>query len=133
MREIKFRNWDKENKRMVYLGFNFYQRGPMKDELEFDSEKDYNRDWENDKEGILSEPELMQYTGLKDKNGKEIYEGDIVKFETTLGIVEWTNGDCAEFFIRGKRWVFYEMSGKLFCWDELEVIGNIYENEELLK
>ena len=83
--------------------------------------------------------ELMQYTGLKDKNGVEIYEGDIVRFEA----IEWTgnNGDRVEYqgvveyseehiafsykLPTGLEAIPYESTN-------IEVIGNIYENPELL-
>lgn len=118
MREIKFRAWDKINKKMISL-------------TDIDK-RDYvaiGGTWEiynsytekcllNHKNGIL-----MQFTGLKDKNGKEIFEGDIIK-----GII----GD-----ISVKRVVFWEIfEGYTFFEDidfnYLEVIGNIYENPELL-
>lgn len=72
----------------------------------------------------LDEVNLVQYTGLKDKNGKEIYEGDIVTFEGSLtdyaGIVEFKYGSYEPFP--------YWRSG-----NDYEVIGNIYENPELLE
>ena len=68
---------------------------------------------------------LMQYTGLKDKNGKEIYEGDIIN---------WTTEDVND-VVRFKDGTF--MIGDVCSFNvsvsNLEVIGNIYENPDLLK
>lgn len=64
---------------------------------------------------------LMQYTGLKDKTGKEIYEGDIVRAGKILSVIEYSSGQ----FI-GIDWQYYNDRN-------LEVIGNIYENKELLE
>ncbi len=73
---------------------------------------------------------LMQYTGLKDKNGKEIYEGDILKDEEGAWVVFYDAKD-ASFALRPiedkNDTLFYTLEG------DFEIIGNIYENGELLK
>lgn len=79
--------------------------------------------------------ELMQYTGLKDKNGKEIYEGDILHLE--LGsFAEYA--DEQEMFIVGKNNIHDEccyLKNAIIQYDGVscEVVGNIYENPELLE
>jgi uncharacterized phage protein (TIGR01671 family) len=73
---------------------------------------------------------LMQYTGLKDKNGVEIYEGDVVEakgYYQDKYIIEWVY-DGWEIF-DGKDGVVADFDE----WEKLEVIGNIYENPELLE
>jgi len=79
--------------------------------------------------------ELLQCTGLKDKNGKLIYEGDIVKTITqpniieNVGIVKWDNKSAQ--FLRTSNLESEDLVS--FWWnDTVEVIGNIYENPELL-
>ena len=81
------------------------------------------------------EIELMQSTGLKDKNGKEIFEGDVVDYKGRKAIIKW-NGSYASFIYR----FVDELNKRSAEWYPLylaylkcEVIGNIYENQELLE
>ena len=71
--------------------------------------------------------ELMQYTGLKDKNGNEIYEGDVIRHEFEGEYGPYEHRDTVEYH-EGAFYPICEKPG-----NEFEVIGNIYENPELLK
>jgi len=116
MREIKFRAWNKELKHMTGL--------------DVESVGDYDSRYFKD--GYV----LMQYTGLKDKNGKEIYEGDIVVLDKKL--LE-NNGRLITgtevVFSDGKFALknFWDISRQLIKDYNYEIIGNIYENPNLIK
>ena len=107
MREIKFRAYSKES-------FTYFDLDLLNDE----SRAFYINEIEDN--------QVMQYTGLKDKNDVEIYEGDIVKgnYLRGIGVVEWNKYFC-------KFDISHRMN--ISPSDEFEVIGNIYENKELLK
>jgi len=94
---------------------------------------------------------FMQYTGLKDKNGKEIYEGDIIYWEIDNGvgiesytaIVKWSENLVEEGWNQTYKWLvgytgnyyrgsYDELSTPAAYNDALQIIGNIYENPELL-
>lgn len=122
MREIKYRVWDSDLKKMRYLNSSH-------DILEFD-EKGIG-EYHNLQTGYGEWfSELMQFTGLKDKNDIEIYEGDIVKSPYTnddsLYIISyWKCG----FMLQGqKSGNYYDFIGDLL--GTLEVIGNIYDKGE---
>jgi len=132
MREIKFRAWDSGNKKMVIVkDIVFLEDGVL---------AGYKTIGGLDL--TINKPEIMQYTGLKDKNGKEIYEGDIV--ESGNGRI-WTVQFGEFFYTEPKQLVrgygFYiqpveeelKREGNGFLYKGVEIIGNIYENPELLK
>ena len=122
MKDIKFRVWDNERNAMFNsksVDIDFFE-GKIEitsdtiryDEVYTDEIKDF---------------ELMQYVGCKDKNNKEIYEGDIVKTKEHIGQIIYSKG---MFFIDVKGDFYlpiYNVS------EFMEVIGNIYENSELLE
>jgi len=137
MREIKFRAWNDVAKVM-------YESNIPGLLLHFDGELNGL-----DENGMLEgtdntrQHHLMQYTGLKDKNGKEIYEGDIVEYNDFNSLR--TGGHAEDKIIVGKvvfscgMWMVeenncgHDLYEGLVNDEELEIIGNIYENPELLE
>ena len=127
MRDIKFRAWDKQTKRLFQVQtLQFYGANNTVDAC-----------WTNgvdfDGESTLGEPELnnlhnlelMQYTGLKDKNGVEIYEGDIVKLNIptykTFTKVIHTLYDA------------FVLESNVESNDYIEILGNIHNNPDILE
>lgn len=135
-RPIKFRAWDKKKKRMVQNVHEFY------DTLHYDESGIPYEEWYDigivyaqSFGGLLHDENavIMQYTGLKDKHGKEIYEGDIIEVDrdywydpTGYG---YPQGGKVRFVYSGDN---FDDFPDLNDSREFEVIGNIYENKELL-
>lgn len=114
---FKFRAWDKDEKEMRPKKGGFYL-GSVNSEL------------------ISGDDLIMQYTGLKDKNGKEIYEGDVI--EHIQGIYDRTkikekvfwNDELAGF----NPFSDYDSDCDIYVeMETVEIIGNIHENPELLE
>lgn len=127
-REIKFRAWNKEKRNMFNIARLDIADGTCYDHLFSRNIYDF---W--------NECILMQYTGLKDINGKEIYEGDIVKIPNDETLYGYNAGEKYQvYFAYGgfRLKPKYDKNAKGFWLEddnELEVIGNIYENPELLE
>ena len=119
MREIKFRAWDKINKEMFNVeSINFQERRVYKDVVSYRNFNDI---------------ELMQYTGLKDKNNEEIYEGDIVKLRANhgIGVVKYYD-EWGAFVVEYIKPRPLAVLGMNYYKEDIEILGNIYENSELL-
>ncbi|CCW05968.1 hypothetical protein EBGED10_26970 [Bacillus sp. GeD10] len=134
MREIKFRVWSKHTEKMFDDGFYISQDGDLfqNDSLDYKNKDSF---------------EVMQYTGSEDKNGRELYELDITKDKFgNLDVICWINSLGAyatvpiNLYVEGnyEYTVVDEFGTDCFFknnvpGDFLEVIGNIYENPELLE
>ena len=127
MREIKFRAWDAEQEEMLY--FQDFQIVIDHDGIA----KAYVEE-ERDEQLYLREILLRESTGLHDKNGKEIWEGDIVRAYPVAQptLVVWIES-LASFALTRVGWVSYHFFGEAVNADKCEVLGNIHENGDLLK
>lgn len=133
MRDIKFRAWLKDQNRIAEVYTLSFHGWPLEGYESVTVLTKNNSDFE-----LVNEFELMQYTGLKDKNGKEIYEGDIVDFisvngvdkDATKGVIRWDEEDTG-FYVDNDNDKYPHV--KFWFTESIEVIGNIYENPELTK
>lgn len=130
MKEIKFRAWDKKENKMFFVRtlniLNPVHKSSQKYSV---CENAYT---------CKNDFELMQFTGIKDKNGKEIYEGDIVyhKPDTTwegvrlssMAIVIWNEEDAQFQYEHINHKISFPIIG-----ESIENKGNIYENPEMVK
>lgn len=158
MREIKFRVWDKYEKRMhgIYKFFNIIMSPAWSRVMRFGDPAEINdvdRNGEDD-DRELEDINIMQYIGLKDKNGKEIYEGDICTYIILKGQMEANPPEHLSHIVKIKNLTcgfepthmdFQHPEDRhwrpFFNFDEnefedinrFEIIGNIYENKELLE
>ena len=139
-REFKFRAWDKEdNKMWKVVSITESVWGDCEEAHIRVCEIHENQSKKETDVRMSVDYELMQYTGLKDKNGKEIYEGDILE----LYIPNWADCDDVQRFVINEYCpdVSYLQAVVKHCEeclldgenDYIEVVGNIYENPELLE
>ena len=121
MREIKFRAWDRVEKKMLQVNLLDWR---------------YPSGLEVNQSNVSLPTTLMQYTELKDKNGKEIYEFDLIKItpNKAIGVVSWCNDGYWGVKLRDSTDNIYAFSGGTgIKANTSEVIGNKFENSDLLE
>jgi uncharacterized phage protein (TIGR01671 family) len=131
MREIKFRGFSESKKVWLYGDL-------LQTEIAFQkmySILDWSHAKQNTKSSELNVPveSVGQLTGLKDKNGKEIYDQDFIKSSGgDIMLVVWRQ-DLASFALRKDGWMYDHYFGEAVDAGHTQVVGNFYENPELIK
>ena len=121
MREIKFRAWDKENEKMMKVSSLHLENKEI-------SVK------ENGTFRLFRMQDLMQYTGIKDKNGKEIYENDLISCNKHKNIVVFFEGGCFKVkYLRNSTTTITCTLNSFLEKYKCKISGNIYEPPELLE
>jgi len=132
MREIKFRAWDKNKNKMFNVGvLGIFDNCSWQHSFSYIHN---TQEWYGE-EGMVISPVLMQFTGMVDKNGKEIFERDIPRWTSSnpfsLGEIRKVQVN----YIQAQYWCIGDVGvylAELLANEKCEVIGNIYENPDLL-
>lgn len=127
MREIKFRALDKASKRMLYGGFVNFSTPLLDASISLDGMQQHVRTAHPSREY-----ELMQFTGLRDAAGKDIYEGDVVEYDDNrIGRAQVRWKECYFELLFPSGNVNFITTDRIRN-HSIKIIGNIYENPDLL-
>lgn len=133
-RPIKFRAWDGNNMIMPKEGSYYQHYVSLCGSITQRSSEGMDCFGGNDRWRVVDRLQLMQFTGLHDKNGVEIYEGDVIKDHNGVATVDYSDRFAAfraNYTDPYCKWFYdYNLKGER---ESIEVIGNIYQNPELLE